>query len=88
MTAENRMYAAKCWAKPLIQILYRPFFISAEEGAKAIVQLAASPELEGVTGKYFEQGKAVAPAPLAQDETLARRLWEVSASMAGLPATG
>jgi hypothetical protein len=49
------------------------------------VQLAASPELEGVTGKYFEKQVAVAPAPLAQDAALARRLWEVSAAMVGLP---
>jgi NAD(P)-dependent dehydrogenase (short-subunit alcohol dehydrogenase family) len=84
--ATNIWSGAPLWAKPLIQILYRPFFISAEEGARTIVQLAASPELEGVTGQYFEHGKAVAPAPLAQDRTLAKRLWEVSAGLAGLPA--
>ena len=28
------------------------------------MQLAASPALEGVTGKYFENGEAVEPAPL------------------------
>jgi hypothetical protein len=49
------------------------------------VQLAASPELAGVTGKYFEKQVAVAPAPLAQDAALAKRLWEVSAAMVGLP---
>ena len=37
-----------------------------------------------VTGKYFETGKAVAPAPLVQDEALAKRLWDVSAAMTGL----
>lgn len=84
VVATNIWSGAPLWAKPLIQILYRPFFISAEEGAKTIVQLAASPELEGVTGKYFEQGKAVAPAPLAQDEALAKRLWDVSTSLVGL----
>jgi retinol dehydrogenase-14 len=76
---------APTWAKPLIQVLFRPFFISAEKGAAAIVQLATSPELEGVTGKYFEKGKAVTPAPLAQDGALAERLWGVSAALVGLP---
>jgi len=71
------------WAQPLVQILFRPFMISAEEGAKRIVQLATSPELEGVTGKYFEDGKPVAPAPLAQDRAVARRLWAVSAGLVG-----
>jgi hypothetical protein len=71
-------------AKPIIQILWRPFFLSVEEGGSYIVQLAADPALEGVTGKYFETGKEVAPAPLAQDEALARKLWDVSAAMTGL----
>jgi retinol dehydrogenase-14 len=82
--ATNIWSGAPTWAKPLIQILYRPFFISVEKGGATIVQLAASPELEGITGKYFEKGAAVAPAPLARDEALAKRLWEVSAAMVGL----
>jgi retinol dehydrogenase-14 len=85
--ATNIWSGAPTWAKPLIAILYRPFFISAREGGATIVQLAAAPELEGVTGKYFEKGVAVAPAPLAQDEALAKRLWEVSAEMVGLGGT-
>jgi hypothetical protein len=64
--------------------VFRPFFLSPEKGAAPVVRLAASPELEGVTGKYFDRDKPVAPAPLARDEALARRLWEVSAKMVGL----
>jgi NAD(P)-dependent dehydrogenase (short-subunit alcohol dehydrogenase family) len=80
----NIWSGAPLWAKPIIQILLRPFFISAEKGGERIVQLAASPELEGVTGKYFENGQAVDPAPLGRDASLAKRLWEVSARMVGL----
>ena len=58
----------------------------AAEGGAAVVQLAASLELEGVSGKYFEQGKPVDPAPLARDPALAKRLWDVSAALVGLPA--
>jgi NAD(P)-dependent dehydrogenase (short-subunit alcohol dehydrogenase family) len=58
--------------------------IGLEASVALALQLAASPELEGVAGKYFEQEKAVAPAPLAQDEALAKRLWSVSADLAGL----
>ena len=83
--ATNIWSGAPLWAKPLILLLYRPFFLSVEKGAATIVQLAASPELEGVTGKYFEKGKPVAPAPLARDEALAKRLWKVSADLVGLP---
>ncbi|HEY0555389.1 MAG TPA: SDR family NAD(P)-dependent oxidoreductase, partial [Thermoanaerobaculia bacterium] len=82
--ATNIWSGAPTWAKPLISILYRPFFLTVEEGAATIVQLAADPALEGVTEKYFEKKIAVPPAPLAQDEALAKRLWEVSAEMVGL----
>jgi retinol dehydrogenase-14 len=82
--ATNIWTGAPLWAKPIITILFRPFFISAEEGARIIVTLAADPALEGVTGRYYEGGKAKAPASLARDEALARRLWEVSAGLVGL----
>jgi NAD(P)-dependent dehydrogenase (short-subunit alcohol dehydrogenase family) len=83
--ATNIWSGAPLWAKPLIQVLYRPFFLSAEKGGSFIVQLAADPALEGVTGQYFETGKRVEPAPLGRDEALAKRLWDVSAEMTGLP---
>ncbi len=72
------------WSKPILTVFAKPFFISPEKGGKTLVQLAASPELDGVTGKYFEKMKIVAPAPLALDEALAKRLWEVSEKMVGL----
>jgi len=84
--ATNIWSGAPAWAKPLIFVFFRPFFISPEKGGERIVQLAADPALEGVSGKYFENGRPVAPAPLAQDEELARRLWRTSAELVGLPA--
>lgn len=74
-------------AKPIINILFRPFFISPEKGAAHVVALAVRPDLDGVTGKYFEKAKLVEPAPLARDRILARRLWDVSASMVHLTAS-
>ena len=41
-------------------------------------------ELAGVTGGYFENDRVVDPAPLAQDDALARRLWEESERLTGL----
>jgi NAD(P)-dependent dehydrogenase (short-subunit alcohol dehydrogenase family) len=72
---------APWWAKPIIQLLLRPFFISAARGAATIVRLACDPALADVSGRYFEEGVEMAPAPLALDEPLARRLWDVSAAM-------
>jgi retinol dehydrogenase 14 len=83
----NIWSGAPVWAKPFIQVLLRPFFISAGKGASYVVELVTRPDLSGVTGKYFEEGRMVDPAPLARDPVLAKRLWEVSASMVGLPVT-
>ena len=88
-SVDTRIWSgAPLWAKPIIYLLFRPSFISAEEGGGHIVHLAASPELEGVTGKYFAEGVESAPAPLAGDEALARRLWDASAGLVGLQACG
>lgn len=62
----------------------RPLLKSPEEGARTPVYLAVSPEVEGVTGKYFRDCEPVEPSPAARDSGAARRLWEVSARLAGL----
>ena len=54
------------------------FGISPEAGARTSVFLASSPEVEGVTGKYFVKSKARTPSKDAQSDESARRLWEVS----------
>jgi NAD(P)-dependent dehydrogenase (short-subunit alcohol dehydrogenase family) len=62
------------------------FAISPAEGAKTIVQLASSPEVDGVSGKYFYQCRETTPSPAAQDDRAASALWERSAQLAGAPA--
>ena len=46
------------------------------EGARTPVFLATSPEVKGISGKYFDRCTAVASAPLVEDQRLAQRLWE------------
>jgi retinol dehydrogenase-14 len=82
--ATNIWSGAPLWAKPVIYVLFRPSFVTPQEGAATLVKLATDPALDGVTGKYYEDGRAVEPAPLARDEVLAKRLWEVSAALVGL----
>ena len=86
----NIWSGAPFWARPIISIALRPFFISAEKGGATIVQLVADPALEGVSGKYFESGVRAEPSLLGEDAALAGRLWEVSAQLVHLPgpATG
>ena len=57
---------------------------SLEEGADSVVYLAASPEVEGVTGKYFVDRKPMPSSPATYDPAEAKRLWEISEKMVGL----
>lgn len=64
--------------------LGRPFMLNNRQGAETSLYLACSPEVEGVSGKYFDKRKAVRSSPASYDEDIARRLWEVSAELTGV----
>lgn len=55
-----------------------------EEGARTSVYLASSPEVDGITGKYFVNCQPRRSSPSSYDSGLAQRLWEVSESMTGV----
>jgi retinol dehydrogenase 14 len=54
------------------------------QGADAIVHLAASPELEGVTGRYFVGRQEARSSAASYDEALQRRLWDESVRLTAL----
>lgn len=72
------------WFYKLIMPLFTLAAISPEEGAETSIYLASSPEVEGKSGLYFEQKKAVTPSPQAQNMETAAHLWNVSAEMVNL----
>lgn len=55
-----------------------------EQGAETSIYLASSPEVEGVTGKYFDRKRPVKSSAVSYDEAAARRLWEISLALTGL----
>jgi NAD(P)-dependent dehydrogenase (short-subunit alcohol dehydrogenase family) len=57
------------------------FAISAEEGARTMIYLATSPEVSGVTGKYFVKERVARSSRASLDEVAARRLWEASCAL-------
>ena len=71
------------WLIRLLAPLWQISAISPEEGARTSVFLASSPEVEGVTGKFFIQEKEVPSDPATYDEPAAKRLWEISTEMTG-----
>jgi len=58
------------------------FAINEEKGAQTSIYLASSPEVEGVTGKYFDKSKVANPAPSSKDEAAWKRLWTISEELA------
>jgi NAD(P)-dependent dehydrogenase (short-subunit alcohol dehydrogenase family) len=64
--------------------LIRPFVMSPEKAAKALVYVATSPELEGITGRYFFKNELRQSSPQTRDEELAGRLWKESLHLVGL----
>ena len=59
----------------------RPFLLTPERGAETSIYLASSPEVEGVTGKYFVKKRPVESNKVSHDIEVAKRLWQVSEAM-------
>jgi retinol dehydrogenase-14 len=58
------------------------------DGAKPTIFLASSPEVEGVTGAFFNnKGVATKSSAISYDEEAAKRLWQVSAELTHLDAS-
>ena len=64
----------------------RPLMKSPEKGAETSIYLASSPEVGGLSGRYFAKKAKARSSGVSYDERLARRLWEASADLTNLPA--
>lgn len=69
------------WLARMLGKLFLRRAKSPEEGAETLIYLASSPEVEGVSGRYFVDSQEASSSEQSQDEELARRLWEVSEEM-------
>ena len=65
----------------------RMFMKTPAQGAGTPIYLASSPEVEGITGRYFANRKPQASSKASYDTIADARLWQVSAGQAGLTAT-
>jgi retinol dehydrogenase 14 len=66
---------------------FKPFMRTPEQGADTLVYLTASPDVEGMTGKYLSDRKVMASSEESYDEDLRRRLWEASEELTGVKDT-
>lgn len=51
---------------------------SAEKAAETTIYLATSPEVEGVSGKYFEEKQEAESSEMSYNTSAAQRLWDAS----------
>jgi NAD(P)-dependent dehydrogenase (short-subunit alcohol dehydrogenase family) len=59
--------------------------ISVEDGAKCSIYLASSPDVQGVSGKYFNYDlKETRSSDESYDEAEAKRLWDVSEKLVAI----
>ncbi len=60
------------------------FFPGPKQGAKTPIYLASSPEVEGISGKYFENCVPRPSSKESYDEAVASSLWDLSLRTTGL----
>jgi NAD(P)-dependent dehydrogenase (short-subunit alcohol dehydrogenase family) len=74
-------------APPLVRPflgLIKPFLPTPERGAQTALYLATSPEVEGVSGKYFIREQEAPSVPISYDQALQERMWTISEQLTSL----
>ena len=67
------------------KLFVRPLLAKANISGEAIYYLAAAPEMQKVSGKFFNRTVEESPMPHALDRDLGKRVWQVSEELTGLP---
>jgi NAD(P)-dependent dehydrogenase (short-subunit alcohol dehydrogenase family) len=75
----DRLWWRARWLAPL----WRRVFRTPEQGARGSVLAASSPELLGVTGRCFRDGREVRTSRRSYDVAAGERLWRLSVEMTG-----
>lgn len=70
----------------LVHTIMRPGFVKPDRGAIPVLRLAASREVDGITGRYWHKTREDAPHPDALDPAKRRALWALSEELVGLQA--
>ena len=71
----------------VLSILATPFAKTAKQGAQTTIHLAVSEDVKGISGSYFSDCAITEPSEAAQDENVAKKLWDVSQTLVGLNTT-
>jgi NAD(P)-dependent dehydrogenase (short-subunit alcohol dehydrogenase family) len=69
-----------------IPLLARIIGVNEDKGAETSIYLASSPDVEGVSGAYYSEGRLSKSKQISYDRAAQQRLWEISAQMTGIEA--
>jgi len=83
-TVRTRFGQSGSHALRLGLVIARPFLPSAASGARTVVYLASSPDVDGRSGGYYVNRRLRQPSRSARDDDIAGRLWDLSEQLTGL----
>jgi len=79
----NALHPASLMDTKMVQDTFGYTMSTVEEGTEAVVRLAVSSELEGVTGRYFDGTREARADGQAYDKEARQTLWELSEELCG-----
>jgi len=79
----NALHPASLMGTKMVQSTFGYTMSTVEEGTEAVVRLAVSQEVEGVTGRYFDQMREGHANRQAYDPKARDRLWVLSEELCG-----
>ncbi len=68
----------------LVFKIIRPLLRSPEKGAETVIYLASSPEVEGISGQYYQDKRLLKPKDMVYDTAVQTRLWQLSEKLCQL----
>ena len=74
----------QAWLFTVVSHVVLPFLKTPAQGAQTSIYLASSPDVDGVTGQFFANGKPKSANKVAYDTDMTARLWNVSADLVGM----
>lgn len=74
----------KFWENSSFLKVFGFVYSTAEKSGQAMARLAVSPELEGVSGKYYQVLNEKPSSKASYNETVAKELWQTSLELTGL----
>jgi NAD(P)-dependent dehydrogenase (short-subunit alcohol dehydrogenase family) len=79
----NALHPASLMDTKMVQSTFGYTMSTVEEGTEVVVRLAISPEIEGLTGRYFDGKREARANRQAYDPQVRHRLWVLSEQLCG-----